>query len=268
MDNNDIKFLTAEFQHAMNKVEGDKFCIDILQRKFAHSSRVLQNGLQIISHDLPELLQQPIFKQQCEQALLFHDIGRFQETVHIHKLKSENWHGRLPDHGILGAEILSQSQNYNDAKIVIAVRHHGHLIEDFYNDQDFKNLPVTKQIQTETMIKLIRDADKLDLYYSQRHNNNIEKDVFFSRLTEDQKFGSISSEVLEQFFLAQPINHVFIKTLADRILGCISWQFDFNYKLTKQIYIKKSYQQMLFDLLSKYCPDKKTIGDITKFARL
>ncbi len=268
MNNDDIKFLTAEFQNAMNQVENDKFCIDMLQRKFAHSSRVLQNGIRIIEHDLPGLLKQPQLLKLCKQSLFFHDIGRFQETVQIHKSKTKNWREKLPDHGVLGAEILAQNTNYNDIRMVLAVRHHGHLIEDFYNDPDFQNLSAIDQSQAEIMIKLIRDADKLDLYYLQKNDDSIKKDVFFIKLTDEQKYGSISSEVLDCFLKFQPINHSLRKTFADRIIGRISWQFDFNYELTKQLYIKEGYQQMLFDLLAEYCPDKKAVDEIIKFSQL
>ena len=267
MNNKEIKFLKTEFQNAIDEIGEDKRCAEILQRKFAHSSRVLENGLQIINHDIPQILSQPEFKKQCEIALLFHDIGRFRETVELYKRQSmKYWGGRMCDHGILGAEILSQTPEYRDTKILLSVRHHGHLIEEFYNDAEYSALSDADKSLAEIMIKLVRDADKLDLYYLQKYYNNIESDVIFHNLTEKQKFAPLSEEVLTQFFSAKPINHTFIKTLSDRILGCISWQFDINYSLTIQLYISEGYSQKLFDLLAVYCNDKPLIDKIFEFA--
>ena len=266
-NNEDIKFLTAEFNHAIDEVGQDEFCADLLRRKFAHSARVLQNGLKIINHDIPALSAQPELLLQCQRALLFHDIGRFRETVETYQKQSmKDWGGRVFDHGVIGAEILARTAEYNDIKIVLAVRHHGHLIEEFYADPEYLALSESDKISAAMMVKLVRDSDKLDLYYIQEHFNNIENDVFFHNLTAEQKYASLSSEVLNQFFSAQPINHAFIKTFSDRILGCISWQFDFNYDYTRRLYIIAGYQQMLFDLLAKYCPNKELTAKIREFA--
>ena len=265
--NTDIKFLKNEFQNAMRKVGNTELCANILNRKFAHSSRVLQNGLQIINHDIPQLMEQPKLLLQNKRALLFHDIGRFRETVEMYEHHTmKEWGGRAYDHGVIGAEIIAQNHEYNDIKIVLAVRHHGHLIEEFYTDRDYQHLPETDRSQAETMIKLVRDADKLDLYYLHHHANNIENDIFFHNLTDAEKFAPLSAEVLEQFFASQPINHKFIKGFPDRILGCLSWQFDLNYDYTRHCYINNGYQQMIFDLLSKYCTDKELLAKIIKFA--
>jgi len=269
MYDNDIEFLKTEFKNATAEIGDDKFCSDLLQRKYTHSVRVLQNGMQIVDHDLPQLSNQPKLLLQSKRALLFHDIGRFRETVEAYKKQSmKDWGGRVFDHGVIGAEILARSTEYNDIKIVLAVRHHGHLIEEFYADPEYLALSESDKISAAMMIKLVRDSDKLDLYYIQEHFNNIENDVFFHNLSEKRKLAPLSTEVITQFFSGQPINHAFIHSFSDRILGCISWQFDFNYELTKQLYIKEGYQQMLFDLLAKHCPDNKAVDEIIKFSQL
>lgn len=256
---NDIIFLKQAFQTSMEIVKNDALCVSVLKRKFAHSWRVLQNGLAIIDADIPEIISQPLLKRQCEQALLLHDIGRFEETVTAYKDKAmQNW-GKKYDHGMLGSLILAENSAYNDKKTVLAVRHHGHMIEDFYNDKEYQNLSADEQKKAELMVKLVRDADKLDLYYLQHEENNIESDPFFCSLAEELKYAPISPKVWEQFDACQTIRHNTIRSLSDRILGCISWQFDFNYPLTGKIYRSKGYHDMLVRLLDKYCPDKNII---------
>ena len=170
MYDNDIEFLKTEFKNATAEIGDDKFCSDLLQRKYTHSVRVLQNGMQIVDHDLPQLSNQPKLLLQSKRALLFHDIGRFRETVEAYKKQSmKDWGGRVFDHGVIGAEILVRTAEYNDIKIVLAVRHHGHLIEEFYADPEYLALSESDKISAAMMIKLVRDSDKLDLYYIQEH---------------------------------------------------------------------------------------------------
>ena len=243
MERIDINFLKEEFQNARKEIADSEFYTDILKRKYTHSVRVWKNGIRIINHDIPQLLKHPKLEQQFEFALFFHDIGRFRENVNICKDEQQNKPKNHYDHCVLGAEILAQSKDYNDIKIVLAVRHHGHLIEEFYNDADFKNLSKLKQKEAETMIKVLRDADKLDLFYWQKYHNLIENDLIFHTMSEERKFGPASPEVIEQLLSQSPIDHNLMKTFSDRILGCAAWKFDFNYPFTMQIYKQENYQQ-------------------------
>ena len=133
VNDKDWNFLKKHFQDAVAQVNGDETCMRVLNRKIAHSQRVLQNGILIMEHDLPDLA--PETRNLAEQALLFHDIGRFSEVVLSYQNQSMQGWGRKYDHGRLGAEILAQTPQYNRMEIVLAVRHHGHLIEDFYQDE-------------------------------------------------------------------------------------------------------------------------------------
>lgn len=258
----DIVLLKKAFQSSLAVVKEDALCVCVLKRKFAHSWRVLQNGQAIMKANIPELDAQPVLKKQCEQALLLHDIGRFEETVQAYQDKAMQAWGKKYDHGTLGGLILAQLPAYNDKKVILAVRHHGHMIEDFYNDPEYLALPDSERKKAEMMVKLVRDSDKLDLYYLQREEDNIESDPFFCSLPEDLKHAPISPEVWEQFVAGQTIRHNTIRSLSDRILGCISWQFDFNYALTAKLYHEKGYHDMLLELLSKYCPDKMILEKI------
>lgn len=262
MIHKDIVFLKQAFQTSMAAVEGKELCVTVLKRKFAHSWRVLQNGRAVIEADISELNGLPELRRQCEQALLLHDIGRFEEIVTVYKDKAMQAWGKKHDHGALGALILAENPAYNDAKIVLAVRHHGHMIKDFYQDEEYQALPPAERERAELVVKLVRDADKLDLYRLQREEDSIENDPFFCSLPEELKYAPISPAVWEQFSAGRTICHKDIRSLSDRILGCISWRFDFNYPLTEKIYRREGYHDMLLRLLAKYCPDKALLSTI------
>jgi len=263
MNENDWDFLKKHFQTAATQVNDDKACMQVLNRKIAHSQRVLQNGIMIMEHDLPDLA--PETRTLAEQALLLHDIGRFSEVVLSYQNQAMQAWGRKYDHGRLGAEILAQTPEYNRMEIILAVRHHGHLIEDFYKDEEYQNLSPEKQATTEIIVKIVRDADKLDLYSLHQKENSLEHDVFFTNLPQELKFAPLSDEVAAQFFAGKSIKHSAIRSMSDRLLGCLSWQFDFNYPFTHRIYREKGYAENLLTLLSKYCPDKSVLEKIRKF---
>ncbi|MBQ8784639.1 MAG: HD domain-containing protein [Alphaproteobacteria bacterium] len=268
MQHEELMFLKQAFNSAKNKLNNDRLYISVIKRKFAHSWRVLQNGRKIIySGEIPHLVTNKKLRIQAKQALLFHDIGRFEETVLAYKNSSLDTFGKKYDHGVLGADILSENPPFNDMKIVLAVRHHGHLIEEFYNDKDYKKLSAEEQKIAETYIKIVRDADKLDLYNLQKTEYSIEKDPFFCSLSEEQKYAPLSDEVKEQFFNMITINHKSIKSFADRILGCISWIFDINYKYSLKIIDENEYIDVLLNIMRKYCSNNDDIEKIEYFAK-
>ena len=268
MQHEELIFLKQAFNSAKNELNNDKLFISVIKRKFAHSWRVLQNGRRIIySGELPLLVNNKKLRIQAKQALLFHDIGRFEETVLAYKNASLDTFGKKYDHGVLGANILSENPPFNDKKIVLAVRHHGHLIEEFYNDEDYKALSAEEQKIAETYIKIVRDADKLDLYNLQKTEYSIEKDPFFCSLSEEQKYAPVSSEVKEQFFDMKVIDHKTIKSFADRILGCISWIFDINYKYSLKMVEENGYIGVLLNIMRKYYSDNVCIEKIEVFAK-
>ncbi|MBR1648573.1 MAG: HD domain-containing protein [Alphaproteobacteria bacterium] len=265
MIHDELIFLKKEYRKAYEQTVGDELITSLINRKFVHSWRVFQNGMKIVKSDLKDTDAR--FLDMSAKALIFHDIGRFSEAVNIHNNRRLGELGQKYDHGQMGAEILSSVKKYNDLKILLAVRHHGHIMEDFYNDSQYIALAEEDKKCTETLLKLVRDADKLDLYHLQIVNASIENDVFFNSLSEDLKYCGVSDEVLKQFFCAKTILHSTIKNLPERILGCVSWQFDLNYPLTRKLYINNNYREVLLGLFDKYCTDKHLTEEITQFAR-
>ena len=63
-----VTFLKEEFQNAMNEIADSEFYTGILKRKYTHSRHVLENGIEIIKHDIPQLSKQPQLEQQKQLA--------------------------------------------------------------------------------------------------------------------------------------------------------------------------------------------------------
>ncbi len=62
----------------------------------------------------------------------------------------------------MGCEKLRRIPEYDNILITLPVKHHGHLIEDFYTDSEYRNIEDrTIKEQVEKIIFTIRDADKI-----------------------------------------------------------------------------------------------------------
>ena len=88
---------------------------------------------------------------------MLHDIARFDE------IRERFLGAKGPfDHSVAGGEKLRKIPLYSDVRITLPIKHHGHLIGDFYKDEEYCAIadPVLKE-EVEKILFLIRDADKI-----------------------------------------------------------------------------------------------------------
>ena len=102
------------------------------EEKYIHSLQVLGAGNYILQHEDFFLNKSPEFIDLAKTVLILHDIARFEEIV----LRSQNIYNY--DHGVEGAKMLERIPIFNNILITLPIKHHGHMIEDFYNDDAFK----------------------------------------------------------------------------------------------------------------------------------
>ena len=122
----------------------------LIEEKIRHTYQVL-GGANLI------LKNEPIFQNLSSSEIdllkacvFLHDLGRFQEGVV----------GGI-DHGIYGAKLLENIEEFSQPKVRLSVKHHGHLIEDLYEDEEYMNLSLDEQAEVRKFIFLVRDADKI-----------------------------------------------------------------------------------------------------------
>ena len=131
------------------------------------------------------------------------------------------------------------------------------MMEKFEGDPEFRE---TADSETERQLRAIlgwvRDADKLANFYIQRYEDNLKKDPFFVTMSEEVRQAQLSPDVVTQFEAERVILTGTIKSYCDRLLCCLSWIFDLNYRASYQICAEHGYFDMLLDLLDQYNRDK------------
>lgn len=261
------------YQDVKQKFLADSFYLDFINHKFVHSVDVLHVGQTILS-TTPELKNKTAeFKDYAQKALLFHDVGRFQEAFLRFQADNEQKGvaacSNLYDHGSIGYELLKNNPLYNDLRILFAVKYHGKMMEEVRSSLMMKEVELSPyEDDIIKILYLVRDADKLANLWVIKAENHLEKDIFYKQLTKEALKAPLSEEVKEQFFSQKTILFPTVHTFADRILYVLSWVFDFNYQVTKEIFAEKEYALFLFSLLVQYHKNQEDLDKIKKIIHI
>lgn len=139
---------------------------------------------------------------------LFHDIARFEEAKLFKKLSNKNHF----DHGKEGAEIVKRNHYFKMPSYT-----HKIIYDAILNHNKF-NISPDLSASSRFFAKLIRDADKIDIYRVIYENYH---DEYFDQ--------PITDKVGELFLNHQPLKHEYIKTNSDKVLERLAFIFDLNY---------------------------------------
>jgi len=160
----------------------------------------------------------------CEILGLVHDVGRF-EQYHTYKTfvdsKSEN-------HALLGKKVLDESGVLRDLErkdrdlILFAVSHH-----------NFKILPESDSGRNIFLTKLLRDADKLDIFrvvtdYYENHGGGTNPGIELDLPVSDE----ISPEVIKDIRERRMVEISNLRTSTDFKILQLGWIFDINFPYT------------------------------------
>lgn len=190
----------------------------VLRIKVEHSRRVAD-----IMEGLARGMGLPEGEALAAQALgLLHDVGRFSQYAEFHTISDRD----SINHGARGFEVLERLQPLRNcaptdrARIAAGVRHHNerHVPERLVPDELF-------------FVKLIRDADKLDI---------------FRTLFEAWETGELSRcpelvmnvpmdgpphpAAVADLRAGRTVAYAHIQSLADFFLVLLSWVYDLNFQ--------------------------------------
>ena len=225
---------TEEFDRYTKAYDMSDWMIDL---KYYHTYRVVDYCVKIAlsegmdEHDVTV----------AGTAGLLHDIARFEQATKYHTFHDKESF----DHGDRGYEILKENNyimeyvdNEEDAEAVLkAVKYHNKI----YLDADLSK-------REETIAKITRDADKLDIMDKQ----NI-----------DIKDGStvVNEEVMNSLRKHKLVNNSNVKTHADSVIRCLAFMFDFNFKQSFKELKEHDIIKKKFEILEKYV-EKKQVKEI------
>ncbi|MFO8233846.1 MAG: HD domain-containing protein [Bacteroidales bacterium] len=208
-----------------------------IELKIAHSYRVVENVSDLIqSIDLSK-------KDHlvAETAALLHDIGRFRQFEQYGTFsdkKSVN-HALLSVKVIKDKELIEHLEAKEQKKILAAIYNHNK-----------KSIPENLNNEEALLLKILRDADKLDIwkivtdYYCNEETNS--NNALQLDLLDDPSINPVNSkDILNERMV--DLNN--LKTLNDFKLLQVGWVYDLNFKRTFEILYERNYLDEIFKTL-------------------
>ena len=241
------QLLEAEYKSNFEIVKESEYHRVFANEKILHSKQVAGAGNGILKNEPYFQNKSAEFIDIAKTSILLHDIYRFREIVNMYN------NGKHIDHSVEGYKFLSAIETFNSPLITIPIKHHGHMIEDFYTDDEWININDSElKKDIEHILFAVRDADKIANWHLMVNDVNTVKRLWaINNKTEDeQRF--ISENIWEFFKNEQIPPRENQKTTADNILNTIAWLFDINYNYSvvfcKRLRIFEKFDQMLREL--------------------
>lgn len=220
-------------------LDKDTFINENIKLKEEHTKRVCDNA-NMISRDIKV---NEHYKKIAEIAALFHDIGRFEQFK-----KYKTFNDKISEnHALLGIKVLKQEKVLSNLK----EEDQKYIFKAIENHNLFK---LEKDLDEKSSLfsKIIRDADKLDIYkvvtdyYKEpedKKNTAIEHDL--------PNTEGYSSEFMVDIMNGKNSSNKYIKNRNDMRLIKLTWIFDINYNISLKQIINKKYIEKTFEVLPR-----------------
>lgn len=173
---------------------------------------------------------------------LFHDIGRFEQYTKYGTFSDND----SVNHAELAVEIIEKNRFFDNIE-----DHVRQLIYDAILNHNRYFVPGGLNRDVDFHSKLIRDADKLDIFYiiteSELYNGDFDKE-------NDPVIYKVPDNIYNMFLSKSMVRVEDSKCNTDNDLLRLSWVFDISYLPTLQIINKRKY---LNTLLNRIPPSKK-----------
>ncbi|HEX8960223.1 MAG TPA: HD domain-containing protein [Geobacteraceae bacterium] len=222
--------------------------------KEEHTGRVCANMRQIVQEESLGAGSGRL----AEVCALCHDIGRFPQYHRYRTFKDSV----SVNHAVLAADILVQSRaldklSRNEQTIVInAVRHHNAFA-----------VPFSLDAESSLFLKLVRDADKLDIwrvfldYYRLPEGNRASAvSLGFPDLPE------YSHQAIAALLRGEMVRLSQVKSLSDFKLLQLSWVYDLNFPSSFRMLMERGYVDGLAAVLPPEREVQLALGAVREFA--
>jgi len=237
MNTQTIKILTERFSLYVDRFRIDGELHPMHQLKLDHTVRVAADA-----HAIAQGMNWPEAEVNLAEAIgLCHDVARFPQFEQYKTFSDAD----SVDHGDLGVQIL-EKENLLDgladeprALILHSVQHHNK-----------KDLPRTLTAHEEKHLRLIRDADRIDIFF-------VCWDVVATGAIHDHPemmmnidFDGLPSEtILDQFERGETIHYKNIQTMSDRFVLLLSWMHDLSYPASRHLVHRREILGKFIDIL-------------------
>jgi putative nucleotidyltransferase with HDIG domain len=172
---------------------------------------------------------------------LFHDIGRFRQYK-VYQTFSDS---KSIYHGALGVEVLEKLEILDQFS-----RKHARIIQDSVYNHGLLAISDTLKEDSIHYTKIVRDADKLDIYriVCNYYNSNAKRNVALELSLDVTE--NISEKVLNDFengLIIQKSDMVFLNDF--KILQ-LSWIFDIQFDYTRTMIAESNYIKCIIESIS------------------
>jgi hypothetical protein len=217
-----------------------------IAQKRQHSLRVLKLARTIMTG----LSLDPQTAPAVELAALFHDVGRFPQAARYHTFvdaHSEN-HAKLSLQTIVRTGVLADVPRRVRKIVLPAVVLHNRPV-----------VPKLKSPDQDRALRILRDADKLDIIESAIQNlfepETAREQVAPRSLSRDH---AVDHRVLERIKQGRLVDKSDIGSLDDYALFLLSWVYDFNFEVSLNLYLEAGH----FDRLWSFLPSSPELMDV------
>jgi len=189
----------------------------------------------------------------AETIALFHDIGRFRQFAEYRTYHD----GRSVNHSLLGTEVLDQLNVLDGVVeqekqwIEKAIEYHGRM-----------ELPKDLDGQCLLFSKLIRDADKLDIFYVaieeyKQYRQDPDRIGLEIELPDEPGY---TAGMVEAVLGGWRMEYSSLRTWNDMKLLQLSWVYDVNFVATLRRIRRRRFLEMVLDFL----PETEDIEKVRK----
>ncbi|MDF7801176.1 HD domain-containing protein [Pontiellaceae bacterium B1224] len=223
----------------------------VLQLKVDHCQRVADNSRQLAE----DMGWNATEANRAEALGWLHDVGRFSQFTEFGTFMDS----AAINHGERGWEIVRESgilptlAPEERAVLLDGIRYH-----------NAKNEPDHLAEVSRPFLKLIRDADKLDIYRIVL--DSIEADGFQelpNMLPQIVLQGPVSPDVLCQILKHRSCSTEAVRSLADFLMMQLCWIYDLNYPVSFQLVSERN----IIGRFEQLLPENQAVGQFVQDAR-
>lgn len=222
MQKQDLEQFHAWFDGYVSTFYGDDEYINTNLKLKEEHSRLVCEQARYLADELKLSENQSLL---AETIAIFHDVGRFEQFV---KYKTYN-DPRSINHNELAIEVLEKNKVLD-----VLDRRETEIVNTAIKLHNVKELPANLDDRISLQAKLIRDADKIDIYRVviedeegfKLHGEN------FLREMEFPNEPHCTPEIVEAVMTQQRIDYSRLRTQNDFRLLQLSWVFDVNFVQT------------------------------------
>jgi hypothetical protein len=252
MNNSQLQEIKEWFaRYTRTYTSGNEHFCSPLQLKMDHSKRVAGNARQLAE----ELDWNPKEANRAEALGWLHDIGRFSQFTEFGTFMDAT----SVNHGKRGWEIIRKTKILFLLKIeeqtalLDGIRYHNAKTEpDFLTKESLR------------FLKLIRDADKLDIFHivlDSVHRNGFQD--LPGMLPQVILEGPVNQKIICEIRTQRSCSITEVRSLADFLLMQLSWIYDLNYSAS----FRRIIDQNIIDTFERVLPKEKQIREVVQAAR-